>query len=112
MFSPQSLGVPYQPMIGFAILRKFSPQNGHFLPIRESFLPRKFPAIWYILHSCGYSRTSSMHNNYYRLSTASAACRGFCTRVLHCYLREGELTLLTERVHIVCLPYIDPKEWY
>ena len=26
---------PYQPMIGFSILRKFSPQNGHFLPIHE-----------------------------------------------------------------------------
>ena len=32
-------------MIGFSIPQKFSPQNGHFLPIRESFLPRKFPAV-------------------------------------------------------------------
>ena len=34
-------------MIGFSIPRKFSPQNGHFLPIHESFLPLKFPAIQY-----------------------------------------------------------------
>ena len=40
---------PYQPiMIGFSIPRKFSPQNGHFLLIRESFLPQKFPAIRYM----------------------------------------------------------------
>ena len=32
-------------MIGFSFPRKFSPQNGHFLPIRKSFLPRKFLAI-------------------------------------------------------------------
>ena len=38
----------YQPMIGFSIPRKFSPRNGHFLPIHESFLPWKFPAIRYI----------------------------------------------------------------
>ena len=40
---------PYQPMIGFNIPRKFSPRNGHLLPIRESFLPvpQKFPAIQY-----------------------------------------------------------------
>ena len=35
-------------MIGFSILRKFSLWNGHFLPICESFLPRKFPATQYI----------------------------------------------------------------
>ena len=40
-------GVPYPLMIGFSIPRKFSPRNGHFLPICESFLPRKFPAIQY-----------------------------------------------------------------
>ena len=26
-------------------LRKFSPRKSYFSPIRESFLPRKFPAI-------------------------------------------------------------------
>ena len=41
-FSPWNSGVPYQLTIGFSI-----PRNGHFLPIRESFLPQKFPAIWY-----------------------------------------------------------------
>ena len=35
-------------MIGFTIQRKFSLRNGHFLPIHESFLPRKFPAIRYV----------------------------------------------------------------
>ena len=34
-------------MIGFSILWKDSLRNGHFLSIRESFLPQKFPAIWY-----------------------------------------------------------------
>ena len=29
--------------------RKFSPQKSYFSPIRESFLPGKFPAIWYII---------------------------------------------------------------
>ena len=43
------LGVPYPPMIGFSIPQKFSPRNGHFLPIRESFLPRKFPVIYTVL---------------------------------------------------------------
>ena len=31
----------------FNVPRKFSPRNATFLPIRESFLPRKFPAIRY-----------------------------------------------------------------
>ena len=31
----------------FSHPRKFSPRNATFLPIRESFLPRKFPAIQY-----------------------------------------------------------------
>ena len=46
-FSPRNLGMLYTPMIGFSILWKLSPWNGqwHFLPIHESFLPRKFPAI-------------------------------------------------------------------
>ena len=35
-------------IIGFIIPQKFSPQNGHFLLISESFLPRKVPAIRYI----------------------------------------------------------------
>ena len=26
-------------IISFSVLRKFSPRNGHFLPIREIFLP-------------------------------------------------------------------------
>ena len=41
-------------MIGFSILRKFSLRNGHFLQIRETFLPQKFPAIWYdsIITAC------------------------------------------------------------
>ena len=34
-------------MIGFSIPQKFSPQNGHFLPIHESSLRLKFPAIQY-----------------------------------------------------------------
>ena len=32
----------------FNIPQKFSPRNAPFPPIRESFLPRKFPAIRYI----------------------------------------------------------------
>ena len=40
----------YPPMIGFGIPWKFSPRNNHFLLIRESFLPRKFPAIRYYGH--------------------------------------------------------------
>ena len=31
----------------FNIPQKFSPRNAPFLPIHESFLPRKFPAIRY-----------------------------------------------------------------
>ena len=42
--SPRNLGMPYSPMLGFSI-----PRNSHFLQIRESFLPWKFPAIWYFL---------------------------------------------------------------
>ena len=29
-------------------LWKFSPRKSYFSPIRTSFLPRKFPAIWYL----------------------------------------------------------------
>ena len=36
---------PCQTMIGFSIPREFSLRNVHFLPIRESFLPRKFPVV-------------------------------------------------------------------
>ena len=36
------------PITGLSIPRKFSLQNGHFLPIRKSFLPRKFAAKWYV----------------------------------------------------------------
>ena len=41
--------MPYPPMTGFSIPQKFFfPQrNGHFLPIRESFLLQKLPAMWY-----------------------------------------------------------------
>ena len=35
-------------MIGFGSPQKFSPGNSHLLPICESFLPRKFPAIRYL----------------------------------------------------------------
>ena len=38
-------------MIGFSIPRNFSPWNDHFFPIHESFLPRKFPAIYTVLWS-------------------------------------------------------------
>ena len=31
-------------------LRKFSQRKSYFLPICESFLPRKLPAIWFILY--------------------------------------------------------------
>ena len=50
-FSPRNLGMPYPPMLGFSIPWKFSPRNDQRLsPIRESFLPRKFPAIWEHAH--------------------------------------------------------------
>ena len=39
----------YPPMTAFSIPRKFSPWNDNFLPIHESFLPQKFPAIRYVL---------------------------------------------------------------
>ena len=32
--------------------RKFSPLKLYFSPIRESFLPRKFPAIRYGMYKC------------------------------------------------------------
>ena len=38
-FLREMWGVPYTPMIGFKIPRKFSLRNGHFLLIRENFLP-------------------------------------------------------------------------
>ena len=42
--------MPYPPMIGVSF-----PWNDHFLSIRESFLLRKFPTIWYVLYQllCG-----------------------------------------------------------
>ena len=48
-FSPRNFiwVCPYQPIIGFNILQKISPWNGHFLLISEHFLPQKYPAIWY-----------------------------------------------------------------
>ena len=49
-FCPWNLGMPYPPMTGFSIPRKFSPRNGHLLPICESFLPQKFPTIQYYMY--------------------------------------------------------------
>ena len=46
-FLHKLLGRPYPLCNQFNILRKFSPRNAPFLLIRESFLPRKFPAIRY-----------------------------------------------------------------
>ena len=48
-FSPQNFRCAIPNHDWFSIPRKFSPQNVHFLPIRESFLSRKFPSIQYIL---------------------------------------------------------------
>ena len=47
-FSPWNLGgVGSFSTAQASNLWKFSPQKSYFLPICESFLPRKFPAIWY-----------------------------------------------------------------
>ena len=46
-FSPSNFGRAIPTHDWFSIPRKFSPQNVHFLSIRESFLYWKFPAIWY-----------------------------------------------------------------
>ena len=35
-------------LIAFSIPQKFSPQNGHFFAICESFLPQNFPTIRYV----------------------------------------------------------------
>ncbi len=47
------------------ILRKFSPRNVPFLPIRESSLPRKFPAIQYLitLSEQEYKSIAMVYNN-------------------------------------------------
>ena len=44
-FSPWNLGMPYPPVLGFSIPWKLFPAKWLFSPIRESFLPWKFPAI-------------------------------------------------------------------
>ena len=58
-FSPQNFR--YATPI-YVIPRKFSPRNAPFLPICESFLPQKFPAIRYIHFFCVLTRERiSMH---------------------------------------------------
>ena len=49
-FSPHSFGCGAPTFtVGFSTPWKISPRNAHFLQIRESFLPRKFPAIQYTI---------------------------------------------------------------
>ncbi len=48
-FSPRNFRHATPIMRSVYIPRKFSPQNAPFLPIRESFLPQKFPAIRYVV---------------------------------------------------------------
>ena len=48
-FIHENLGMPHSLCDKFSIPQKFSPRNAPFLPIRESFLPWKFPAIRYLI---------------------------------------------------------------
>ena len=42
-FPPRNLGVLYPPMLGFGILRKFSPRNGHSYQSVKVFSLKSFP---------------------------------------------------------------------
>ena len=68
-FSPWNLGMPYPPMLGFSILRKFSLQIGHSYLISESFLPRKFSPLKVSRYTCMYGNSQwvlsvNMHIGY------------------------------------------------
>ena len=57
-FSPQILGMPYPPMIGFSIPWKFSPRNGPSYWSAKVFSLESFPLyamVWHPFPRCLYS---------------------------------------------------------